>query len=685
MFTRDFLKDSFQEAVESPDAFCSLQESLRERYTDAKFLGEGGLKKVYQVMDRATGRLVAMALPKSDTREAHDLFIREARLQSLLEHPNIIPLHNMGLKDNKPWFTMKLIHGKRLDEYIKNLFSTAAESENRVLDIFIKICDALSYAHSQNVLHLDLKPENIFVDDYGEVLVGDWGLARMEGMKDLDSDKPLPNEHLGQGSLYGYMTGTPGYMAPEQCKKGSKKSFYSDIYSLGAVLHFMLSAKTIHKGTTEEKLKMCQSGKLEIVKEQIPNGLLPILLKCLEFKTDDRYQNLNQIKNDIGAYRSGFLTSVEQGSFYRQLQLLFKRNSRICYLLLCSIALIIMLSSLFMLELKKSELVARENEARAIEQTEKSEENLAKYLSTEEKRGIAVLKLAKSYVSLSDRIYSSRQGRSGYDSARDQEAYELISGALSVDGGSPDSWALKGRLAIRLGYIEEARLAFTNAGSNYLDHVAVCENVLANPDSFERKIILLEGLLPIRERALMYDVVFKFIYSDLSDSAKSQIIHRALSLMNNSEINYLYDEQKKSLDLSNNVKLTLIFPIKNMQLKEIDISETSLDRDFPHVLMPSLKRLIANKHRISNKNFFIIEGHKNLRELSIAYSKMTDLSFLSSIKLESLDLRGIPCKDYSTLKNCPNLKVLYCLESQKELMSKLGLDVEFITDKGMAD
>ena len=115
-------------------------------------------------MDRATGRLVAMALPKSDSREAHDLFIREARLQSLLEHPNIVSLHNMGHKDNKPWFTMKLIHGQGLDEYIKSLDSNEAEVENRVLDIFIKICDALSYAHSQNVLHLDLKPENILLE-----------------------------------------------------------------------------------------------------------------------------------------------------------------------------------------------------------------------------------------------------------------------------------------------------------------------------------------------------------------------------------------------------------------------------------------------------------------------------------------------------------------------------------------
>ncbi|WDE96560.1 serine/threonine-protein kinase [Lentisphaera profundi] len=685
MFTRDFLKDAFQEAVESPDAFSSLQESLNERYTDAKFLGEGGLKKVYQVMDRATGRLVAMALPKAESREAHDLFIREARLQSLLEHPNIISLHDMGLKDNKPWFTMKLIHGQRLDEYIKNFDANIREKENRILDIFTKICDALSYAHSQNVLHLDLKPENIFVDDYGEVLVGDWGLGRLEGMKDLESDGPLPSEHLGQGSLYGYMTGTPGYMAPEQCQKGSKKSFYSDIYSLGGVLHFILTGLAVHKGSTEEKISMCKRGKVEVISEQIPRGLLPILLKCLEFNTGDRYDSVNGLKGDIDAYRSGFLTSAEQGAFGRQLQLLFKRNRRVCYLIFISLLMVLLLSSGFMYELKKSESLARANELRALEQRQRSEENLAKYLSTEKKRQAAVIKLAESYVSLSDKIFQSRQGRSGYDSARDKEAYELISGALSVDGGSSQSWALKGRLAIRLDYIAEAKIAFSQAGLSYQRHVDLCEKTLLIPNALERKLVLLEGLLKVRERALMYDMVFKFIYSDLDNEDKAQLIHRALSLMNNSKIKFVYDHSKRSLDISENPKLVLIFPIKNMDLEKINISESSLDRDFPHVLMPNLKCLIANRHKVTKKNFLFIEGHTSLRDLSVAYSQTSDLSYLSSLKLEALDIRGIPCKDYSVLKKCSELKVIYCLEDQQEMISKQVPKMKLVFDKGMAD
>ena len=679
MPNREFFKELFQEAVELPDALSCLSENLKERYVESKLLGQGGLKEVYQVMDTVTGRLVAMAYPKSGDHEAHDLFIREARLQSLLQHPNIIPVYNMGLEEEKPWFTMKLISGERLDHYVKNLSELTVDRENNLLDIFIKICDAVSYAHSQNILHLDLKPENIFVDDYGEVLVGDWGLARIQGVAELDMSLPLPNQHLGQGSLYGYMTGTPGYMAPEQCRKGSDKGFYTDLYSLGAILHYLFTEEAIQSGSPEEILEQCKNGKYNLRSESFAPGLLAILLKCLKHKAADRYASVDLLKRDIDAYRSGFLTSAEQSSFLRQLKLLFKRNSRICYLIFISILMVLLLSSGFMYKLQKSESLARANEMRAREQTQRSEENLAKYLSTEKQRQTAVIKLAESYISLSDKIFQSRQGISGYDSSRDREAYELISGALLVDGNSHQAWALKGRLAIRLGLIASAQESFLKAGENYKKHVELCRQVLATKSAgVDQQKALLGGLLKIRERALMYDVIFKYIYSDLPEVLKVELVHKALGVMNMREINFSYDAEKRSLNVSKNAKLVLIFPLKNMGVFEIDISSTAIDRDFSHVLMPRLRKLVAERHQISPKNFLSIEGHEALRELSIAYSQSSDLTFLASLKLEKLNVRGIPCRDFSVLQQCEELQVIYCQRQQEKLIRPFINEVKLI-------
>ena len=227
---------------------ATLPVKPQERYKFIRTIGFGGMKGVLLVFDQDTGREIAMAImPDFRERPKADLerFVREAKLTAKLEHPNIVPVHDIGIDaSGSPYFTMKYLHGQSLAAMLRKLAKGDPETVShyglaRMLQIFIRICNAIEFAHSQGICHLDLKPENVNLGDFGEVLVLDWGLAR--------SLRPAvfggiyaPND-LDQPPA-GRVKGTPGYMAPEQAAgKNSQKSFRTDVYALGAILYSILT------------------------------------------------------------------------------------------------------------------------------------------------------------------------------------------------------------------------------------------------------------------------------------------------------------------------------------------------------------------------------------------------------------------------------------------------------------
>ncbi|WDE96541.1 serine/threonine-protein kinase [Lentisphaera profundi] len=665
----NFFTEAFQEAVENPDALSSLQGNLNGRYTEQEFIAEGGLKKIYQVLDNVTGRLVAKAYPKSNKRELCDLFICEARVQSLLEHPNIIPIYDLGLDEEIPWFTMKLIRGKTLDQHLSVFAQDPEASKNDKFDIFSKICDAISYAHSQKVLHLDLKPENIFVDDYGEVLIGDWGLARFQGGQQIDIDLPLPADFLGQGSLYGCMTGTPGYMAPEQCSQGSEKTPCTDVYSLGALLHFIFAEKAVYQGDRETIIEKCIRGKYELDEDKIPLRLLPIINKCLAFESDKRYQSVSALMADINSYRLGYLTSAEEKFFWRQQSLLIRRNKKTFTLIFIFFIAIIILSSLFIYKIKQSEQRALANEMSALEQKKQSHENLLKYLDAEQGRQEAATKMAESYVVLSGNIFQDRQGNEGYDLQKDLEAYQLINTALLVTENSPQIWALKGKLAVRLERMDDAIEAFEKAGDQFNQLRDLCLTVsISSGDRIEKTIKLMRGLFKISERQLMNDLIFKIIYSDRSEDEKIEFALEAVKALNKKKTHMVFIKSSMSLDFSGNAHLKLLFPMKNLQIKHLDLSGTAVTKDFKHVTGMPLESLNMNDTGLTSKLLSNLEAHKTLKTLKIARTPLTDLSVLPSLKLIELDISGIPCRDFSPLNKCTELRTLHCSSEQKKYL-----------------
>ena len=191
------------------------------RYDVLEEIGRGGMGIVFRGRDRELARDVAIKVTAWSTEGDADRLRREARTLAALEHPGIVPVHDVGqLPDGRVFTVMMLVRGERLDVCAARL-----PLHDR-LRLFDRICDTISYAHARGVIHRDLKPANIMIGPFGQVLVLDWGLARPE-------EGPRPGSDPGKALAAGH-GGTDGYMAPEQVR--GNVDARSDVYALGAIL-----------------------------------------------------------------------------------------------------------------------------------------------------------------------------------------------------------------------------------------------------------------------------------------------------------------------------------------------------------------------------------------------------------------------------------------------------------------
>jgi serine/threonine-protein kinase len=205
-------------------------------------LGRGGMGHVHSATDRNLLRKVALKrLDKELASEPmyRDGFIAEAQITGQLEHPNILPVYELAISNKGiPYFTMKLVHGIGLDEWLRDASRRPGTRERLQdgLDIFLKVCDAVAYAHHRGVVHRDLKPENIMVASFGRVYVIDWGLARLTKTRPASGD-------FSQMEAPGEV-GAPAYMSPEQARGNpADMDERSDVFCLGAVLYEIVSGQ----------------------------------------------------------------------------------------------------------------------------------------------------------------------------------------------------------------------------------------------------------------------------------------------------------------------------------------------------------------------------------------------------------------------------------------------------------
>ncbi len=220
------------------------------RYRIGELLGKGGMGEVLLATDEQIGREVAIKRIRSAHPDADAIarFVREARIQGRLEHPAVVPVHDLGVDgEGKPFFVMKRLTGTVMSSLLHRETEDPIATRRRLLRAFADVCLAVELAHSKGIIHRDLKPANIMLGDFGEVYVLDWGIARAVGDTD-ETPAPRPLALESGDTALGTVLGTPAYMAPEQLA-GERASTAADIYALGCILFEILAGKALHKNT----------------------------------------------------------------------------------------------------------------------------------------------------------------------------------------------------------------------------------------------------------------------------------------------------------------------------------------------------------------------------------------------------------------------------------------------------
>ncbi|MCM8532080.1 MAG: serine/threonine protein kinase [Lentisphaeraceae bacterium] len=622
-------------AVDNMPLYSSLTKD-HLTYVDEELIAHGGMKSVFKVRDLTTKRYIAMARLHHDaSKELYEPFLREAYLTAQLDHPNIITVHAIGLDAiESPFFTMELKKGKSLATVIND--DQGFDDRPFLLDIFIKVCEGISYAHSKGILHLDLKPQNIQVGCYGEVTICDWGLSKVIGNNtDLEvSSKPLQfdPEMLDDITLAGEIKGTLGFMAPEQAKANQVKTKQTDIYALGVLLYLILTKEMPIHGTNEELISKTISGDInspisQFPEKEIPQSLSSIVMQALALNPDSRYQSIDLLIDDLKKFQNGFSTQAEHAGVFKELQLFYSRNKTLLNSFLVSLAFIVVLTFFYIRELNSSKLtaidalkVAEREEQRSVKLYKEAEENLERFKEERNK----VMHLGKEF---------------SEELIRDSTKYRFIR-FYRDPKGSTDELIKRLRLANALTPGKQETLSLIgqnlfikqNFGEAY-NYLYKCEKEKSLAEvclNFRNKVRGVSGELLLEDFILLLKKVGeKSRYNQLSermalydlsirqDQRKYHKVMKQLLLNKNKRSKpkdclFIYDEGMRSLKIiGDNIK-SLCTSYKSpyrsilgsLNLEILDISQTGI--------------VSLNE----------IKGLEGLRELIICGARTTNLSFL---------------------------------------------------------
>ncbi len=343
-------------------------QPAEERYRLDGEVGRGGMGAVLRAWDHDLGRPLAMkvilgkgvepsgATPSVDA-DVLQRFLDEAQITGQLDHPGVVPVHELGVDSNRRvYFTMRLVQGQTAEE----VFKLAHEgrdgwSTTRALEVILKVCDTLAYAHGKGVIHRDLKPSNVMVGRFGEVYVMDWGLAKVLGQADGRDLRIRPEDTTSRSrvrtdrsqeaesdpdspllTMDGAVVGTPCYMSPEQARGDIEQlGERSDVYAVGAMLYTLLTGRQPYlepgqKASPYAILRWVLDGPpaaLRRLTRKMPAELIAICERAMAREPDQRYASAADLGEDLRAFAGGEVVRAYQSSLLRRVRSYWKRQA----------------------------------------------------------------------------------------------------------------------------------------------------------------------------------------------------------------------------------------------------------------------------------------------------------------------------------------------------------------------
>lgn len=660
------------------EEICPLYIGLKRidiRYTSEEPITTGGMKEIYRVYDSPTERHVALARPKANIPiEKYDAFLREAHITGRLEHPNIIKLFDMGIDaQERPFFTMEFKRGLSLRKILTNLKKGKSIGEwprEQRYSIFLRVCEAMAYAHSRHVLHLDLKPENIQVGTFGEVQICDWGLGEIErGTTEEHLSEALLDPDLYGDQLPAQAIGTPGYMAPEQNEHGSIKTAKSDIFALGCLLFELATLKE----PTERK-------------ESLPDdpAIAAIVKKACAQNPKNRYKDVDTMREDVYRHVLGFSPAVEQAGFLRECRLFYSRNRLPCLMTFGFALLLVGTGGWFNAELTESyrkttqalditnialgeaekakvranvqqneaeqardeaetaRIMATIQQSEAEQERKKAERILEKYLLEKENSSALLTSQSENTVSGSLLLLNFLIMDETITQSAIENSIKRIDFALSNNPPRTDRlWTLKAYAHFIIQDFEKSIEYYNIRRGTQSDlrklamqfAPLVGENGRLSADNFIR---LIEALInsqkdraPLMEKMVIYDSLYR-----TSAKERAQIVRTTIELANANwkDPIFNYSQEKKHLEISGENLRKLIRP-------------KVPDEGSPYTSRSMLRFIEIRSLDISSQNFY-------------------ELIHLDGLELLRLDIRGTTVTDLSPLTGMPSLRELVVEEEQ---------------------
>lgn len=340
------IEDSNQSHADAAQTLSAQEPAQGEQFTIKHLIGQGGAGRVFLATDRMIGREVAVkeVLPAKlgRNRDYHlTRFIREAKISGRLEHPGVVPVYELRQKpDGTYFYVMKYVQGRTLFHAIME-DSEAATPEAALgkrltlLDRLIDVAEAMGYAHAKGVIHRDLKPSNVVLGEFGETVILDWGLAKHltddDSASGETSDAVQPDDTADGLTRDGAQLGTPSYMAPEQIDPSfGTVNASTDVYTLGVLLFMILTGDKPYPGRGEKVMERILESECSPSPREylgfIPPELSAICEKAMARRQEERFQNAQELANELKAYRDGRLVSVYAYSTRELLRRFVLRN-----------------------------------------------------------------------------------------------------------------------------------------------------------------------------------------------------------------------------------------------------------------------------------------------------------------------------------------------------------------------